>query len=716
MEDQMNGNRDQRKKISGRIILLCLSGLLINIVFAQLAQIMGLPLYLDNIGSALTAALGGYIPGIIVGFLTNLIKGIWDFTSVYYGSLTILIAIASAWFAGTNYYSFRKPWRLLAVIAVFALIGGGLGSVLTWFLHGFPFATGVSAPLALRLFSGGIPNRFLAQLTADLLIDLADKSITVFIVALSFVILPASFRKSLYSAGWHQISLAREKQLASSKKRARYVSLRLKLIALVISGMVITSAALTAISFAHFKVSARQEQADLAWGVVNVARNAIDGDRVDEYIRLGKDAEGYSRIAERFNDLANSSENIQYVYAYRILENGCQVVFDADTPDVPGGAPGDMVEFDDAFRSKLPDLLSGREIEPVISSGQFGWLLTVYKPVFNSQGVCQCYVGVDISMEHIRRSGYQFLAQVVSLFVVFLLMLLTVTILFAEYSIILPINALDDAMDHSGYTTEEERDETVSRIRDLNIHTGDEIENLYHGITGTTEAMVQTVQNMEHQSEVISRLQNGLILVLADVVESRDKCTGDHIRKTAAYADIILRELKRENVYTDQLTDEFVSDVVHSAPLHDIGKIQVSDLILNKPGKLTDDEFEIMKTHTTAGADLIRHAMNMVSESDSGYLREAMNLANFHHEKWDGTGYPRGLKGEEIPLSARIMAVADVFDALVSRRSYKEPFSFEKAMQIIQEDSGSRFDPLIVDAFCRATEEVRRVMNSVMGS
>ena len=319
-------------------------------------------------------------------------------------------------------------------------------------------------------------------------------------------------------------------------------------------------------------------------------------------------------------------------------------------------------------------------------------------------------------MEHIRRSGCQFLARVVSLFFVFLLMLLTLTILFAEYNIILPINALDDAMDRSGYATEAERAVTVSRIRDLDIRTGDEIENLYHAITGTTETMVQTVQSMERQSEIISRLQDGLILVLADMVESRDKCTGDHVKKTAAYADIILQELKRENIYADQLTDTFVSDVVHSAPLHDIGKIQVSDLILNKPGKLSADEFEAMKAHTTAGADMIRHAMDMVSGSDSGYLREAMNLANFHHEKWDGTGYPRGLKGEEIPLSARIMAVADVFDALVSRRSYKEPFPFEKAVRIIQEEAGTRFDPAIVGAFCRAGAEVRRIMNSTPGS
>jgi response regulator RpfG family c-di-GMP phosphodiesterase len=215
---------------------------------------------------------------------------------------------------------------------------------------------------------------------------------------------------------------------------------------------------------------------------------------------------------------------------------------------------------------------------------------------------------------------------------------------------------------------------------------------------------------MEKQQEVINKLQNGLILVLADMVESRDQCTGDHVRKTAAYTGIIMRELKKEGIYTDQLNDEFINDVVNSAPLHDIGKIQVSDTILNKPGKLTDEEFAKMKTHTTAGAEVIAHAMNTVSGIDSAYLKEAKNLAHYHHEKWDGSGYPSGLKGEEIPLSARIMAVADVFDALVSKRSYKDGFPFEKAMEIIREGSGKHFDPKIVDAFMRASDEVRQVM------
>jgi HD-GYP domain-containing protein (c-di-GMP phosphodiesterase class II) len=138
-----------------------------------------------------------------------------------------------------------------------------------------------------------------------------------------------------------------------------------------------------------------------------------------------------------------------------------------------------------------------------------------------------------------------------------------------------------------------------------------------------------------------------------------------------------------------------------------VGKIQVSDVLLNKPGKLTDEEFKQMQTHTTAGGEIISHAIALVS--DAGYLAEAKNLSTYHHERWDGKGYPTGLAGDAIPLSARIMAVADVFDALVSRRSYKPGFPFEKAMDIIREESGTHFDPDVAQAFLNAEDEVRRI-------
>ena len=263
------------------------------------------------------------------------------------------------------------------------------------------------------------------------------------------------------------------------------------------------------------------------------------------------------------------------------------------------------------------------------------------------------------------------------------------------------------AAEDFAFNTEIEREKSVMRFNNLGIRTGDEIEHLYDSFCKTISETDNYIEDIQNKGRLINKMQNGLILVLADIVESRDKCTGDHIKKTAAYTRIIMNHLREMGKYTDILTDEYIEDVVNSAPLHDIGKIKIPDSILNKPGKLTDEEFDIMKTHTTAGAEIIDGAMELVSES--GYLKEAKNLAFYHHEKWNGMGYPKGLKEDEIPLSARIMAVADVFDALVSRRSYKEPFTFEKAMSIIVEGSGNHFEPAIVDAFVAAKDEVRAV-------
>lgn len=710
MESSYNVAYIRKKNNKGYILLLCLAGLLINYLLAHLATGLKLPLFLDNIGSALTAALGGYVPAIVVGFLTNLVNGINDITTVYYGSLTVLIAVASAWFAVRDYYNLRKPWRLLVVIVTFALIGGGLGSVLSWALYGFTFGTGISAPLAMKIYESGVLSRFWSQFAADMLIDLADKSITVVVIAVILAVMPVSLKEKFYYSGWMQNPISKEKQEEAGRKRARRISLRSKIIIMVTLVMLIIGVAVTTISYFHYSSAAVAEQTELAWGVAHVAADAINGDRVEEFIKLGETANGYARIEERFNDLAAGTDSVQYVYAYKILEDGCQVVFDADTPDTPGSEPGEIIAFDDDFREQLPDLLAGKEIIPVESRGQYGWLLTVYEPIYDSNGVCQCYVGVDVSMDHITRNGYEFLARVISLFVGFFILVLTLAIWFAEYRIVRPINAMDIVTSEATYATEEAREKTQYHIHELEITTGDEIENLYKSVCKTTDDMVVTIENLEHQTEVIRKLQNGLILVLADMVESRDQNTGEHVRKTAAYTDIIMRQLKKEGIYTDQLTERFMYDVVNSAPLHDIGKIQVSDTILNKPGKLTDEEFEIMKTHTTAGAEVIAHAMKTVSGDNSGYLEEAMNLAHYHHEKWNGTGYPCGLKGEEIPLSARIMAVADVFDALVSKRSYKDGFPFEKAMAIIREGSGAHFDPNVAGALEHASEEVYQIM------
>ena len=227
----------------------------------------------------------------------------------------------------------------------------------------------------------------------------------------------------------------------------------------------------------------------------------------------------------------------------------------------------------------------------------------------------------------------------------------------------------------------------------------------------TTRDTVDFINESQRKNEAISTFQSGMINVMADLVESRDQSTGEHIKNTSEYVAIICDELIKEGKFSDVLNEEFKNNIVSSAPMHDIGKIKISDTILNKPGKFTDEEYEIMKTHAAEGAKIISTVKKTV-ESDAlkeDYLGEAENMAHYHHEKWNGKGYPCGLKGEEIPLSARIMAVADVFDALVAVRVYKPAMPFEKAVSIIKESSGEHFDPTIVEAFVNAEDKIRAV-------
>ena len=371
-------------------------------------------------------------------------------------------------------------------------------------------------------------------------------------------------------------------------------------------------------------------------------------------------------------------------------------------------AAGEVIEYDSSIEKYADKFLAGEAIPSDITDDEFGWLLSVYEPVTDKNGKVQCYIGVDMEMNRLRSEEFEFLAKTISLFLGFLILIRCYAVWMAELHIIKPINSIAHVSRHSSYDTPEAREKWIYMLDALNVRTGDEIETLYEEYRKAAHNTVRYIEEIQQKSAQLTKLQNGLILVLADMVESRDKCTGDHVFKTAAYTEIILRQMQKEGLYADQLTEEYITEVINSAPLHDVGKITVSDVILNKTGRLTDEEFHIMQSHTTEGGKIIDKAIAIVDE-DSGYLNEAKNLALYHHEKWNGKGYPSGLSGEDIPLSARVMAVADVFDALVSRRSYKEPFTIEKALDIIKTDAGTHFDPIVAQAFLNAEDEVRRV-------
>jgi len=199
------------------------------------------------------------------------------------------------------------------------------------------------------------------------------------------------------------------------------------------------------------------------------------------------------------------------------------------------------------------------------------------------------------------------------------------------------------------------------------------------------------------------------ILAMVKLTEYRDVGTGMHIERTRTLCSMLAAKLAEHPEYDGLLSPEYAETIYNAAPLHDVGKVGVPDGILLKPGRLTDDEWEIMKTHSEIGAETLREVRRKYVSN--AFVNMGIEIALFHHEKWDGSGYPEGRSGEAIPLSARIMAVADVYDALRTRRPYKEPFSHEESFAILQKDSGSHFDPLLVEVFAQLEDEIKDLYN-----
>lgn len=677
----------------------------INFILPRAAGYLNLPLYLDNVGTLFAAVLGGYLPGIVVGYLNNIINMRGNPGNAYYVVLSTMIA-ASGTYLGQKGY-FKKFSKALLTIPVFAFIGGVLGSILTYLLYGYGMGEGISSPFARALLESGKLNVFWAQMLSDVVIDLVDKSITVILAFFIIKMIPDKLKPGLWLTGWRQSPLSHDAIIDTKKNVTRSFSLRGKIIAIISIIMVCVAVVTTIISYILYYNFSMNQYTNSCTSVAMISAKQIDPEKIDEYLKLGESHPDYKRIEDNLESIRQGNPDIEYIYIYRFNENDIEVIFDLDTPEVKGQDPGDHIEIEEYLIPHKQDFLDGKEIEPLLDDTIYGRLLTVFEPVYDSTGKCVCYAAADIKVEDIKLTILNYMTKVFSLFMGFYIFILALCIWLVDYHLIYPIAAMTLSARKFAYDSEEAREISVDRLQHLDINTGDEIENLYESLSKTIAETVGYLEDVEAKGEEIAHMQSGLIYVLADMVESRDKNTGDHVRKTVAYVRLIMNKMKEKGIYEDILTDEYMDDVANSAALHDVGKIMVSDLVLNKPSRLTDDEYELMKKHTTAGNRIIASAMSLVS--DTGYLKEAKNLATYHHERWDGKGYPSGKAGEEIPLSARIMAVADVFDALVSKRSYKEPFPFEKAMDIIKEGAGSQFDPVIADLFVESADDVRKV-------
>lgn len=701
-------------------VLLIAAGILLNILLAKVPGLIGAPLFLDSVGTILVAALGGYMPGIVVGVASNAINSIADPITIYYSAISVYIALLSTYFSQRGMFS--KLRTAMAGALLLALVGGGLGSLLTWSLSGFAVGSGISTPYADALIDAGGFDPFPAQLLADLGIDVLDKLATMLIVLALLRTMPARLRDrfalgSACAPGSHV-------ERRPMHRMHRHPSLASQLAAFVVIAAALIGTTAVIMSDYIYRDNLKAAYVRTGDGLLDTASSIVDPDLVDDFLSLDLASpdnvgikEAYDAELEQLQRINDDMQDVAFLYVYQIREDGCHVVFDTDTPEFAGDALGDVQEFDEEFSSKLSALLAGEDIPPVESDDEFGWLYTQYQPLYDSEGTCVAYCAIDYSMYSLIGASSSFTVRIAALLTAIASIVAAIAVWLANRRVVQPIDGLADATQAFVSGDEDRRRQGVQAIEQLDITGHDEIENLYLSITKMTNDMTAYLSEIEEKDDeiqdelaIIKRMQKNTIMSFAVLVESRDQNTGRHVQRTAAYVHILGEAMLAHDDYPEMLDRDYLDRVVESAPLHDVGKIKIPDAILNKPGRLTDEEFEVIKTHTTAGAKAL--AAMATGIPGKSYLSMADDLALYHHERWDGTGYPTGLSGTDIPLCARIMAVSDVLDALLSKRSYKEPMSFEQATAIIDDGAGTQFDPKVVAAFDRCSDQLERAWHA----
>lgn len=676
-------------------LFLVFAGLFINFIGVKIALGFKMTVFLDSIGTILASAYGGFIIGIMVGFFSNVINGINDPITLYYSIISIMISVFTVLMVKKGVFN-KLRYLILAILGL-AFIGGALGSLLTWLLYGFNFGSGISAPYAIWIYNNTSISKFWSQFIADMGIDLIDKSIAVIITYFVLKYVPYKYVCN-FPLGY--LWSGEEIQVIKKEKEYRSHSLKFEIITIIVVTGFCLGVSSMIISFVSYKNKTMSQYESLCDSVDNLVINVVKDKDLDYYLESNTKDIDYYNMNNKLNVILNSFPDIKYMYIYKITEEGAHVIFDVDTTDLKGEELGTFIPFEEDFIEYKDDFLTGNEIDPVVSNGTYGWLLTVYRPIYNSSGECIAYVATDVDMSEVLTDRYVFAIRLASLLFGITIVIVLFTVWVADKKIIYPINQIAKSAKKFAYESENERMKSILKINEIGIDTGNEIENLYKSIN-------KTMVDVTKYITTIAKMQKSVIITFANLVESRDKNTGKHVKNTASYVNIIANKLKEKGY--QNVDDIYINKVTFSAPLHDIGKIEIPDAILNKPGKLTTEEFDIIKTHTTAGRRILLEFIDNIEDGE--FLDEGVNMVYYHHERFDGNGYPCGLKGEDIPLSARIMAVADVLDALISKRSYKEAYSIDKAKEIIISESGTHFDPVVVNAFVESIDEIILIDN-----
>ena len=500
-------------KPSLKLAGICAACVAINVCGYILAKNFHVNFYLDTFGTVFIAALGGYIPGIAVGFTTNLITSRFNTEEIYYGIVNVSIAIITAFLFRRGYFEkFPKVLMIIPATVILASFMSGLINELLSLSNSF------DSLASLRKIFMRVVENFSAELP--------DKTVAIMLTFVAMKFVPQELKQSFGTFGKMQAPVSPDMRRAIGGKNNFITSLRTKMIFTLMSITLLVAFFISLISYTTYRDSAIRERERIADGIITMVVNEIDPKRVDDFIAHGRQAAGYTDIEHKLYKIRASNSDIKFIYVYKIEQDGCRVVFDLDTPAVPASEPGELQEFDESFKPLLDDLFAGRPIRPIITDDTFGYLLTIYKPVYDSMGHCVCYAGIDFSMDLVNDSGRTFITGVIALFSGVVILIFAMGMWFIENNIILPVNTMAYCAKNFAYNSEEARELNIKRMRELNIRTHDEIENLYAAFLKTTTDSMHYFDNLRK-----AKIQ----VAVMDELAHTDSLTG--IKNKTAYIE-----------------------------------------------------------------------------------------------------------------------------------------------------------------------------------
>ncbi|MBR5422272.1 MAG: HD domain-containing protein [Lachnospiraceae bacterium] len=697
--------------------VVCVAGCtIVNVVLFALMRRYELPLYMDTIGTVFVTLLGGAYPGIMTAVASSFLCSPFYEDALCYSLISVLIAISVSIFKDREYDKRRINFFFLLLHISF--LGGALGMIFQLLLLGkpqFDFVTEAAESLA---GGRGIFYYFYSLLFL-LMINMVDKGLCLFCALVPYYLIPKNRRDKLWESNWKQRPLDRSEIQSINSRLKGGISIRSRMMVLLVTAALAITLILSWVSCRLYLTFMQEQAEERAKDTGAFIGAGLTGEDLESFLAEGGRAmtcrnPRYLELKGRVFDLCASGDELEAIDIFLVRDHKEYEILSSNEDHFKQMVIGNETTADEELIGPIVEGKKGSEGTLISFEGQSYY--SYLSRICITEGGYSAFAEILIRFPDYTEIYKRFAINILLVFSGFLLLILAFSVRTTGQYLVFPIGSLEKSISGfiRGMDDQEHLDEGVKELRRIDIRTDDELEKLYKSIcemaVGTAEQM-RSIRMLARSNE---KMQSGLIITMADMVENRDSDTGAHIQKTAAYVRIILHGLKRKGYYAEKLTDKYMNDVEMSAPLHDIGKINVPDAVLNKPGKLTEEEFEIMKTHTTAGKKILENAISTVEGEN--YLKEARNMAAYHHERWDGKGYPEGLHGQVIPLSARVMAVADVFDALSSPRVYKPAFPLEKALEIIQEGSGAQFDPKCVEVFMEALAEVKKIQKKYQES